>query len=202
MKAIFIHTPKCGGMTMSKICRDNGILIDPVNQDPQLINERRESNAYTSIEKEKNIDFSFSFVRNPFGRLVSAWKCPWVSCKKINNESINMFNNFSHFVKDFALKESDWPFFRWSHAMPFTDPRQKLFDRDGKKILDFIGKVESYKEDFKFVCGTIGLTKQELPHRNQTKHKHYTEYYDDETREIVAQKYAKDIEYFGYKFGE
>jgi len=202
MKAIFIHTPKCGGMSMSKVCRDNGILIDPVNQDPKGINERRESNVYTSIEKEEGIDFSFSFVRNPFDRLVSAWKCRWVSCKKINNKPVNMFNNFNHFVRDLVLKESDWGFFRWSHTMPFADPRQKLFDSDGKKILDFIGKLENYEEDFKFVCKTIGLNQQSLPHRNKTKHKHYSDYYDSSTKKIAEEFYAKDIEYFGYEFGE
>ena len=200
-KFLFVHVPKCGGLSMEQVCREHDILIDPVNCSENNLNEKFKTCVYTNIENEKHIKFSFSFIRNPFSRLVSAWKCPWVTGNRINDKWEVPFSNFTDFIRDFVLKESDWNFFKWSHVMPYTDSRMKLFNSDGKELLSYIGMMENYQNDFDIVCDKIGIPHQQLPHANKSKHKHYTEYYDDETRQIVAEKYAKDIEYFGYEFG-
>ena len=77
---------------------------------------------------------------------------------------------------------------------------------DNKCIIDGFIRYENLEEDTKCILGKwfnvddfATFPRAKTSQRKDKKH--YTEYYDDETREIVAKKYAKDIEYFGYEFG-
>jgi hypothetical protein len=54
--------------------------------------------------------------------------------------------------------------------------------------INFIGDFENLQEDFNSVCNQIGIPPYELPHYNQSKHKHWSEYYDKELLEFVKKK--------------
>ena len=136
--------------------------------------------------------FKFAIVRNPFD-----WVVSWYFYRK----SVSNNNN----TKDISFKE--WLVDKNSSAYNIEGIGLTLSQYDiiscNKNIkIDFVGRYENFQEDFNTICDKIGIPKLQLPHKNKSKHKHYTEYYDDETHEIVAEKYAKDIEYFGYEFGK
>lgn len=57
-------------------------------------------------------------------------------------------------------------------------------------------------DDYKHACREIGIKYQPLLIQNTSKHKHYTEYYDDETIDFAHNKFKASIERFNYKFGE
>ena len=132
-----------------------------------------------SNEKYNNY-FKFSFVRNPYERCVSAWKY------NIIKGHTSPEKNLLQFVRNLGPNVNS----------------KYLNQYDFVNGCDYIGRFENLQKDFNIICDTIGIPKQQLPHVNKTKHKCYTEYYDDEIRELVTEKYAKDIEYFGYEFGK
>lgn len=53
---------------------------------------------------------------------------------------------------------------------------------------DFIGRFENLERDFGSICEHIGIDAPPLLNKNPTitKTHHYSEYYDDEAREFVA----------------
>ena len=77
-----------------------------------------------------------------------------------------------------------------------------IYDDDDKLLVDFVGKLENIESDWKIVADRIGVS-DKLPHINKSKqNKHYTEYYTTELRDLIARRYEKDIELFGYKFSD
>jgi chondroitin 4-sulfotransferase 11 len=136
--------------------------------------------------------FTFAFVRNPFERVVS-------SVKYANIWHRNHGANKHFELKDFV--SSLYDISTSNYRVMFRSSKYGS-QYDFTKGCDFIGRLENLQQDFNIVCDKIGIPQRKLPYVNESKHKHYTEYYDDETRQIVEEIYAKDIEMFGYAYGE
>ena len=195
-KFIFVRPQKIGGTSLesaiSKLDKDSfryktedKLKIEKIlnhNVDPHHLSG---DDIKKLINNEKyNSYFKFSFTRNPWSRMVSLYKY----FINLPNQSSDIKNKP---FKNFLIQgNSTWWYGAFDNHVDFI----------GK--VNFIGKIENLQNDFDYVCEKIVAPKIEIPHKNATKHKHYTEYYDDETKQIVAEKYAKDIEFFGYKFGE
>ncbi len=66
--------------------------------------------------------------------------------------------------------------------------------------LDFVGKFENLEKDFKEVMKKAGIRNHpKLPHKRKSKKKKdYKDYYNEETKRLVQEKYKKDFELFGY----
>ena len=143
--------------------------------------------------------FKFCFVRNPWDKLVSFY------CDKlnINNPSHRDFLKYNGFkvgisfeelvyaIRDIQDREAERHF--KSQYTFVTDQRNNL-------VVDFVGRFENLEEDFNKICKIAGLPPIALPHRYKSVHDHYSTYYTDETRRVVAERYKKDIEMFGYDF--
>ena len=106
--------------------------------------------------------------------------------------------NFEEFADWIKYSSSTCKF-----PMPHTNQIDWLVNPSGRILVDFIGKYENLEQDWKTCAGRIGLP-AELPHvnKNPRQKRHYTEYYTDATRKIIADKFRVDIDFFDYKFGE
>tara|TARA_Y100001938_G_C8002824_1_gene385640 strand:- start:316 stop:933 length:618 start_codon:yes stop_codon:yes gene_type:complete len=199
-KFIFIHIPKCAGTSIEMCFKNNNIIDKYFKQDVMVHHDDISTDMANSF-------FTFAVKRNPWERFVSIWKY-WTGftpknypprTKALGLEFIQIsLKNFAKSLdKARANIKQNWP----EQGCHFKE-MVELNGLPDYVNVDFWIEFANLQEDFDTVCDKIGIPRQQIPHTNKSKHKHYTKYYDDETRAIVAERHARDIEYFGYEFGE
>jgi chondroitin 4-sulfotransferase 11 len=138
--------------------------------------------------------YKFTLVRNPWDKVVSHYEYR----RKRNKTGLaNNDLSFREWVRKTYGPDKD-PLY-YNNPKAFQPQAEWLKDDTGRISIDFIGKFESIDEDFSQIRDAIGID-AELPHLNASRRAGYRHYYDDETREIVAQWFREDIELFSYEF--
>ena len=215
----FVHVPKTAGVTILKSLEQSVIESKEINNNFKVIGHRwkiiggngsyhhRASyrGGFIMYSHKVEDEFLFSFVRNPWDRFVSTYHY------LLQTEKIESFESFENFVRYFVMRDSqllspERPIDCYGIRNTNADlPNDVLFNFHPQTYwvdteVDFIGHFENLQNDFNSLCDKLELPHQTLGHENKSNHKPYWEYYNDETEAIIGEKYAEDIEKFGYKF--
>jgi len=211
-KFMFLAVPKTGTTFVERILVDlckglsDHTLTTP---SPHLSNQVGKYKKHDELKKVSSLDFAnkftFAFTRNPYDRVVS-----WYSylTQKRNDptdrqEHINAYGeqflsgDFTDFVKcapPWVTQSSlDW-----------------VVDEKNNRRVDFVGRYENFDNDLEYILKRIfrseltfvdfmRLCKIDEWVYNSSKHKKYTDYYTPETKKIIQNKCAAELDYFKYE---
>ena len=138
--------------------------------------------------------FKFAFVRNPWDLQVSSYH----HIKRERPHLLKTDESFADFLN--RKLDPDRPG-QYHIDTSITPQTHYLIDLTGTQIVDFVGRYESLQSDFDTCCDRIGIPRQTLPHQRRAEDRgSYRDYYDADTRDLVANHFASDIETFGYDF--
>jgi hypothetical protein len=189
-RCIFVHIPKCAGISVSRSLFGNVSGAHHSLRKFQIMFAPGEFAEY----------FKFTFVRNPWDRLVSAFhflkKGGLTEQDKAWSERyLAQYPDFDAFVRNGLHTHRIFSF-------PHFRPQYTYICLLGKQpAMNFIGHFENLEDDFSHVCRTLKLDTALMSlNRNGNREQDFRKYYTDETRGIVGRLYAEDIRILGYTF--
>ena len=198
---IFAAVPKTGTHSVRQALREHMSAVD-IEQVGLFVNKRFPyeqlaaiRHGHLSLEQVRPYVgeqifasyFKFAFVRNPFDRFVSY--CAFMTRDR------DIFQRAPQAVM---------------HHFLFVEPPEKhilfqpqhtvLTGEDGGLLADMVGRVEDMQASYDAICARIGIPSRPLEQVNGSKRGDYRQYYDESLKAGVAQRYARDLELFGYEF--
>tara|TARA_R100001015_G_C4606702_1_gene161760 strand:- start:546 stop:1193 length:648 start_codon:yes stop_codon:yes gene_type:complete len=208
-KFVFIHTPKCAGSSTHVALKDMYAVqnrLDPFPLEHHMTwsnflksrsNLREDyvkdvndpmTPPITQQNPDPNNIFGFSFVRNPWDRVVSAYFDPALP---------TLAETFQQFVT-VTLPDilQSPPTHESIHYFPAV-----YFTLSSERELDFIGKHENLQEDMSRLSDILGIDMSLGHHRRSSRPTNrHKDLYDSITKEVVQTLYFEDIERFEYEF--
>ncbi len=189
-KCIFIHIPKCAGVSVTK-----SLFNAPGAGHKNIL-------KYQMIfsEQEFNEYFKFAFVRNPWDRLVSAYFFlrsggMYERDKQWYENNLSKYDSFDDFVKNWVNRKN---IFKYIHFVP---QYKFICDQNHAVKVDFIGCFENFQKDFDFIKKRLRVQANlECHNTNKINKSDYRKYYNEQTMQIVADVYREDIQLFNYNF--
>ncbi len=218
---VYANMPKSGCTTIKNLLYriDSGTFLD----DPLTIHGRPELMVHAKaqpeeIERRLKTDVVFTFVRHPLKRAYSCFN------EKIHFRSIYSFGKARDFIAArYGAEFVDAPPLElhrsnFKHFLRFsqdTCDKSNGFRRDPHwspqstvlagplrwRMLDFVGRVESFEAHMDAVLGLAGVRRDfETPRMNEGPPPpwRYEEIVDDEIRAAGRRLFADDLRNFGY----
>lgn len=203
---VFLHFPKTGGSFVRKIFNYSA------PRSWELTSPGKHLDYVHCPDTHKSLPV-FGFVRNPFD-----WYVSWYIFSK-HVYPHDFFNNVSDDgnldFKSTIMNVVDVDYNKYFgidyiklYGRPvgtYTSYIHSMFGEDLDKIT--FGKFENLREDFLSILSGIveppllmRLMTNYYPRVNKGKRTHYSDYYDQELREIVAEKEDIILDRFGYSF--
>jgi Sulfotransferase family len=152
-------------------------------EDYGFYNHMPAAEAKTLLDDEKvwRSYFKFAFDRNPWDRQVS-----WYHHRYRRSDNPPSFAKFMKSDRRARIDNYD------------------IYSIGGELAVDFVGHFESLEQDLKHALDQVGLKLEKpLPRAKATFRRSsapYRDYYDGDTRAIVGDWYAREIELLDYAF--
>jgi hypothetical protein len=170
--------------------------------------------------------FKFSIARNPWDRALSYFfwdrrKDPALKPRKRFyhylgvpfDEFAIIKRQFTQFLRSRTLAaggDDRWYIGDGPHryrvpAEGFLENNDRFYTIEDQLCVDFVIRYEHLEDDYNEVCRRLGIPAAGLPHLKSGIRKgarHFADYYDDETRDIVGDLHRNDIRLFNYRFGQ
>lgn len=206
----FIHVPKTGGTSVARALwrhadhtegywANRCLAVVGIHVNHYAPVGARKFRPHTSAEiLRRNLPsgtfeslFTFAFVRNPWDLLVSYYH--------FLRDAAGHGEHASHRRRRAARLPDFEAYVRYEIGRDKISQTRMVAGRDGRVLVDFLGRYESLATDFAHVCRRLGI-EAELGRANTSARGDYRDYYTPRLAALVRDHFAEDVERFGYEF--